>query len=287
MTLPTLTIITPSLNQAKYLERTIRSVLDQGYSALEYVIVDGGSTDGSVDVIRKYERDLAWWVSEPDHGQSHAINKGIAGTIGDVIAYINSDDYYLPSAFASALPLFDDPSVLWVAGACRYEESDGTLETHWQPALPRGLRPRWIRDTWYVPQASSFWRREVFNRHGLLREDLHFVFDTEFGLRVALARVLPVIVRADIAVRYLHDEAKSADAARFALEYERVAAELEATLPRRERFLDQLLLFLARLRYFLSPLQLQYKLRRRLGLLDLRKRLSHKKPPDDKHVERS
>src|SRR5215210_2088856 len=95
---PKLTVITPSFNQGKFIERTIRSVLDQGYPNLEYVVVDGGSSDESVGVIRKYERHLAWWVSETDRGQAHALNKGFARATGAVYGYINSDDYLLPGA---------------------------------------------------------------------------------------------------------------------------------------------------------------------------------------------
>ena len=93
---PKLTVITPSFNQGKFIERTIRSVLDQGYPNLEYAIVDGGSTDETVEVIRRYEDRLAWWVSEQDDGQSHAINKGVERTSGEIVAYLNSDDYFLP-----------------------------------------------------------------------------------------------------------------------------------------------------------------------------------------------
>ncbi|MGZ4314839.1 MAG: glycosyltransferase family 2 protein [Gaiellaceae bacterium] len=272
MTPPRLTIITPSLNQGRYLERTLRSVLDQGYPDLEYIVMDGGSTDESISILKRYSDRLAFWVSEPDGGQSSAINRGIARATGDVVAYINSDDYYLPGAFEAALPLFEDPEVAWVAGACRYEESDGTLETYWRPELPKGLRPRWIRDTWYVPQASSFWRRSVFEEHGPLREDLHFVFDTEFGLRIALGGVLPLIIDADIAVRFLHDEAKSADTSPFRLEYGHVSGQLLSTLPRSERAAEGVLRQLLRARRTLSPLRIQYHVRRRLGLLDLRAR---------------
>src|SRR5262245_11264512 len=93
---PRISIVTPSYNQGAFLEETLRSVLLQGYPNLEYVVIDGGSRDCSVDVIKKYERWIRYWVSEPDRGQSHAINKGFEKTNGDILAYINSDDAYLP-----------------------------------------------------------------------------------------------------------------------------------------------------------------------------------------------
>lgn len=263
MTLPRLTVITPSLNQAKYLERALRSVLDQSYPDLEYIVMDGGSTDGSVEILRRYDEHLAYWTSEPDEGQSWAINRAIERSTGDVVAYINSDDYYLPGAFDAALPLFRDVDVRWVAGATEYRDDTGALMTIWNPRLPPMLRLRWIRDPWYVPQASSFWRRDVFDEFGLLREDLHFIFDTEFGVRLAFGGVHPRTLTERFAVRFEHDEAKSADPSRFAAEWLAVANDYE----RRIAWWETALYFALR-----AVLIVQYAVRKRLGLLDLRTR---------------
>ena len=224
---PRITVITPSLNQAPFLERTILSVLDQAYPNLEYIVVDGGSTDGSADILERYTARLARWVSEPDCGQSHAINKGLEWATGDVVAYINSDDYYLPGAFEAAARVMEDSDVRWCVGRCRYQHEDGTLERLYVPEPPSMPRTTMIRETWYVPQASSFWRRDVFDQVGLLREDLHYIFDLEFGLRCALSGIVPSCVDAELAVRFLHGDAKSADPERFRAEYEDVGAELE------------------------------------------------------------
>ena len=261
-----LTVITPSFNQAAYLERTLRSVLDQAYQDLEYIVMDGGSTDGSVDILNRYHDRLAHWVSQPDLGQSWAINRAIERSTGQVIAYINSDDYYLPGAFQAALPRFEDPDVRWVAGATEYREVDGTLHASLEPVVPTGSRASWVRSTWYVPQASSFWRRDVFDEFGLLREDLDFVFDTEFGLRLALAGIRPQPVESALAVRYLQPEAKSADRARFDREYRQVARQLRRGLTWPERTQDRLV------RTLHAALRAQYLLRKRLGLLHLRER---------------
>src|SRR6266852_3950433 len=114
---PKLSIVTPSFNQGRFLEETIQSVLDQRYEPLEYIIIDGGSTDESLEVIRRYEKHLAYWISEKDRGQVDAINKGLKRTTGDIFAFINSDDVYLPGTFAAVAEYFENHSASeWVCG---------------------------------------------------------------------------------------------------------------------------------------------------------------------------
>src|SRR5829696_2273801 len=218
---PKLTIITPCWNHGRGIERTIRSVLDQGYENLEYIVVDGGSTDGSVSVIERYADRLAWWVSEPDRGQTHALNKGLRRATGEWVAYINSDDHYLPGAFDAAASAFESTGAPWVVGTCRYVDGEGKLIALWIPELPRGSRHWWMLGPWGVPQAATFWRRDLIGRFGPFREDMHYVFDTEYGLRLAFSGVLPVIIDAELATRVIHPEAKSWDLRPFEREQRR------------------------------------------------------------------
>jgi glycosyltransferase involved in cell wall biosynthesis len=233
---PTITIITPSLNQAAFIERTLRSVLDQGYENLEYLVVDGGSTDGAVEVIERYADRLSWWVSEPDRGQTDAINKGLRRATGEIVGYVNSDDRLLPGALDAVAAAFASTTRRWVSGACRIEDAGGRLERVWRPTPPQGRRFSWLVQPWAVPQPASFWRRELFSEHGPFREDLHYVFDTEFMLRLAYAGELPELLPdRELAVRVLHEAAKSADEERFVREARDFPRLLSARLNRRER----------------------------------------------------
>lgn len=232
---PKLSIVTPSLNQAAFIERTIRSVLAQEYENLEYIIVDGGSTDGSLEIIERYADRLAWWVSEPDDGQTEALNKGLTRATGEIVAYINSDDYYLPGAFDSGVSALMASDKIWVAGAARFVDAGDRVTEIWWPETPPRARHWWILYPWGVPQAATFWRREVFERHGTFRRDMHYVFDTEFGLRLAFAGELPELVDRELAVRVVHEEAKSWDRKPFDREEEILVALYGPMLTRSER----------------------------------------------------
>lgn len=182
---PRVSIVTPSYNQGQFIEETIRSVLLQGYPDLEYIIIDGGSTDGSVDIIRKYEPWLAYWVSEPDRGQVHAINKGFQRATGEILAWLNSDDVYCPGSLeAVAQTLTQHPQAAILCGACVLVDGDGhTIGTKG----PREFTPEHFLQGGGVPgQPAVFFRRSVLERVGGLNENLHYVLDWEFWLRISL-----------------------------------------------------------------------------------------------------
>ena len=206
-------IVTPSYNQGQFIEQTIDSVLSQGYPNLQYVIIDGGSTDNSVEVIRKYEKHLTYWVSEKDRGQSHAINKGLARLNVDVWAYLNSDDFYMPDTFAKVMDAFADPSVQWVTGAGRYIDVNGDTVRDLVP-IAKWTMAEVVRD--YIPdpvmaaiQGSNFMRAAVFTNYGPYREDLHYCMDFEFNHRVMMDGGRPHIVDGFISMARLHPASKT------------------------------------------------------------------------------
>ena len=200
-------IVTPSFNQAPYLEATIQSVLSQDYPEIEYFIMDGGSTDGSLEIIRKYESRLAGWVSEPDKGQTDAINKGFARATGDVLAWLNSDDTYEPGAVRQALELLDHhPGCSLIYGDCNYIDETGRVIGRFPAAQTdyRRLRQGYV----HIPQQASFFRADLVRRVGQL--DPSFYFAMDYDLWVRLAKMAPPLYVPHLWANFrLHRDAKT------------------------------------------------------------------------------
>ena len=209
--LPLVSIITPSFNQARYIEATIQSVLSQAYPRIEYIIVDGGSTDGSVDIIKKYSTTLEsdsllsehqehtltgtrasglqnhvvnWWVSEKDQGQTDAINKGFARANGDILAWINSDDTYEPGAISAAVKyLQEHPEVGLVYGDCNFINEHGRVIGKFASAQTnyRLLRQGYA----HIPQQTMFFRVDLWKQVSPLDSSFYFAMDYDLWTRIA------------------------------------------------------------------------------------------------------
>ncbi len=205
-------IITPSFNQAAYLEQTILSVLDQDHPYIEYIVIDGASTDTSVDVIKKYENRLAYWVSEKDNGQADAINKGFAHATGDIIAWLNSDDYYLAGTISSVVKIFDqNPRVSIVYGnMLAVDEHGKTFNTlNYKQLTLEDLLCFQI-----IGQPAVFMRRSAMESVKL-DTDFHFLLDHYLWIQIAQHSQLLYVDQTWAAARY-HAEAKNrAKAAEF------------------------------------------------------------------------
>jgi glycosyltransferase involved in cell wall biosynthesis len=184
MTEPKISIVTPSFNQGKYLEETILSVIEQNYLNLEYILIDGGSSDNSLDIINKYDDRISYWISEPDNGQSDAINKGFARATGDILGWINSDDYYKPGTMDVISKELDPKQEQLLFGNCKYYNEDNGQS--WESDV--GLKFNSFRlpfDYNYLIQPSTFWTRKLWDSTGPLNENYHYGFDWDWILRAS------------------------------------------------------------------------------------------------------
>ena len=213
-------IITPSFNQASYLEQTMQSVLNQDYADIEYIVIDGGSTDNSADIIKKYASRLAYWTSEKDSGQAEAINKGMARAKGDIVAWLNSDDYYLPGAVSAALKIFNEnPDVVLIyADMLAVDEHGHTFNTfHFKQLSLEDLLCFQI-----IGQPAVFMRRAAFEKSGGLDTSFHFLLDHHLWIRLAAQGRILHIPQTWAAARH-HAAAKNrAHAAAFGREAFRI-----------------------------------------------------------------
>ncbi len=234
MPFPKVTIVTPSYNQASFLEQALQSVLSQGYPNLEYIVVDGGSADGSAEIIAKCADQLAWWVSEKDRGQAEGINKGLARATGEIVAWLNSDDLYQPDAIAGAVAAFEAApeagmvfsDVLAIDGAgkpincMRYGDwgLDELMTFH------------------IIGQPGVFMRRSVLAQAGFLDLDYHYLLDHHLWLRMAQYAPIRHVPAVWAAGRF-HAEAKNvAQAAEFGREAYRIAAWMPSQPGLAERY---------------------------------------------------
>lgn len=236
---PILTVITPSFNQGRFLTETIESVLNQDVPGLEYLIVDGGSTDESVDVIRRYEKHLAWWVSEKDRGQAHAINKGLARATGEFVAYLNSDDAYLPGALHAALDLLQRaPGARWVSGGViDFGPSDMRVYDWYLPHVPTTLLDC-VTSRFQAAQPGHVWSREMVAGEGGFDESFRFLFDINLyaSLLSRGERCLPL--NRPLAAYRFHPSSKTvAEGDQFEGEWDRIRDRFVPELPFHQRLI--------------------------------------------------
>lgn len=207
--LPKISVITPSFNQGHFIEQTIQSVLSQAYPALEYIIIDGGSTDDTVSIIKKYEKHISYWESEKDNGQSEAINKGFKRATGDVINWLNSDDYYEPGVLLKIGEAFNDENVNVVCGRSKVFGNGKNHLTNGTDIYADNLFKTigWAR----IDQPETFFRFSALREIGFVNEELHFVMDKELWLRYLLKYGLDNVLKLPIPfVNYrLHENSKT------------------------------------------------------------------------------
>lgn len=210
MNYPKISIVTASYNQGQYLEDTILSVLGQGYPNLEYLIYDGASTDNSVEIIKKYEKKIDYWVSEKDKGQADAINKGFAKATGEILMWLNSDDIIMPNVLRFIAEQYIEKGDGIYFGNCIHfkENSNGSLHSSGSNVgTSYNTIPLELADT--IIQPSSFWSKKVWLQNGILADDFHFGFDWEWFLRAKSNNISFYPINKTISLYRIHDAHKT------------------------------------------------------------------------------
>ncbi len=209
---PKISIITPSFNQAKFIGRTIDSILDQGYPNLEYIIMDGGSTDGTVKILKKYGSKIIW-RSEKDTGQANAINKGLKLATGEILAYLNSDDVYGKETFLKVAQFFTtQPELKWAFGKCKIiDERDREIRqsiTAYKNFFLKRYSYQTLLVLDYISQPAVFWTREAMDEFGLLDETQYYEMDYEYWLRLG-QKYKPGFINDYLSSFRIHTQAKT------------------------------------------------------------------------------
>ena len=204
---PKVSIVTPSYNQAEFLERTILSVLNQNYPNLEYIIIDGGSTDGSVEIIKKYEKYLAYWISEKDNGQAHAIKKGFEKSTGQILAWLNSDDTYLLGTLFKIVRVFKNnhQADLVFGNIYHIDSLDRRIS---ELRFTKFNFSTLIYEGGNLHQTGAFWTRKIYDKVGGINPKYEFCMDYDFFCRVGRNGKL-VFIRENLANFRIHNQAKS------------------------------------------------------------------------------
>jgi glycosyltransferase involved in cell wall biosynthesis len=203
-----ISVVTPSLNQVRFIEETILSVINQNYPNLEYIIADGGSTDGTIEIIRKYESKLAFWSSEKDNGQTDAINKGLKKATGEIVCWINSDDILLPNALQNVADFFkENPKTEFLNGfTLKIDKESNILFTN--HILKQNA---WFAKfgVFNIAQQSMFWRKRLMDRIGYLDESFHAEMDKEFLIRIFESKAKIGAINKNLGAIRIHDETKT------------------------------------------------------------------------------
>ena len=213
MNKPFFSIVIATYNYGRFLEDAIKSVLNQSCQDYELIIVDGASKDNTLDIIKKYENRLSWWVSEPDKGQSDAFNKGFSHASGQYFTWLNADDVYLPGTLQSVKDkLMKNPDARWATGNfIRFRESDKKIiEAQWGPHFLPGFLQTFDSPL-VIFGPTTFWSREVWNKVGKLDEQLHYSMDTDYWVRIMKAGYKQVRVNCDCWAFRMHEESKTAE----------------------------------------------------------------------------